>query len=181
MMISARQSLVQQAVLLINPDEHRKVECFNAVHVALTEVKSKDESARQDFERYTKRGRRAAARLEAAIQRLQDRLKDRAIPTDLHSIFDKAERRQIDETRRLLEAWKLRCGKTARDKTRAPFRLAGFDKYAAADQAFNLLHRFDREIVATKNSVYCRLAALLCGQSKAANLLYSCRERLSLE
>jgi hypothetical protein len=151
--ISARTDVVQRAVALIGPDEHRRAECVNAVHVALAGLNASEADLRRIWDRNNKDGRRTAAQLEATIKKLLDLLDDPTAP-NLH---------KQAETKPLLRLWQRRAGSMARDKVTPPFRFNAQKKLSAAAAAHNLLKRFDREISATEGSVFCQLAALLHG------------------
>jgi hypothetical protein len=120
--ISARTSVVQKAVKLIDPDEHRREECFNAVHVALAGIKSSEADLRRMWERNSTHGRRTAAKLETAIKRLLDIL-DKPTAPNLH---------KQAETKPLLRLWQRRAGSVARDKITPPFRFNAQKKLTAA-------------------------------------------------
>src|SRR5262245_36078557 len=167
-MISARQNVVQKAVDLIDPDESRRVECFNAVHVALTGLNASEADLRRMWDRNSKDGRRMAAQVEKTIKKLLDLLDDPTAPN-----FHKQA-----ETKPLLRHWQRRAGSEARDKIAPPFRFSAQKKLTAAAQAYFLLRQFDRETSATEGSDFCKLAALLYGTPKA-KFQSACRMILS--
>ena len=180
-MISARTSVVQRALALIAPDEHRRVECANALHVALLQIEGSEADLRRMFDRRTKHSKRAAAQLESAVKRLRDTLNEPAMPDDLANIFP--EGMKIASiypdlrwpqglptpwdalTKNWVEWWLQRI--ESRSERAMPFRFSAEKKLVAAMQAHHLLKQFDREISATEGSVFCRLAALLHGTPKA--------------
>jgi hypothetical protein len=156
--ISVRTGIVQRAVDLIDPDESRRVECFNAVQVALVEINASEADLRRIWERNSKGGRRTAAKLETAIKRVLDILDDPTAPNLA----------KMAETKWVLRLWQRRAGSMARDKITPPFRFSVQKKLTAAAAAWSLLRRFsDRDISASEGSVFCRLAALLNGTPKA--------------
>ena len=57
---------MQQAVDLIGPDNNRRAECVNAVHVALSEIKASEADMRRMFHRRSKDAKRRR-RLRTAI------------------------------------------------------------------------------------------------------------------
>jgi hypothetical protein len=166
--ISARTSVVQKAVKLIDPDEHRREECFNAVHVALAGIKSSEADLRRMWERNSTHGRRTAAKLETAIKRLLDIL-DKPTAPNLH---------KQAETKPLLRLWQRRAGSVARDKITPPFRFNAQKKLTAAALAHNLLYQFNRDRDMTEGSRFCQLAALLYGKPNA-NFHSPCRKILA--
>jgi hypothetical protein len=193
--ISARTDTVHRAVALIGPDEHRRAECVNAVHVALTEIAGTDADLRRAFHSRTKRAKRAAKRLHKAAARLQDVLADPDLPEYLGSFFPPAApstiRKTIDgrvctlmlpipsgndeslewgrgETARLLTLWVKRANVAGRDKSEKSFQPKALKKLLAAEQAHKLLRQFNPDnISTTEGSAFCRLAALLHGTPKA--------------
>jgi hypothetical protein len=185
--ISARVGVVQRAVALIEPDQHRRVECFNAVHVALLQLEVSERDLRRMFDRRTKQSKRAVAQLESAVKRLVDTLNDPTIPDDLASIFpDKIDLASLYPDLRWPQglptpwhavtknwlAWWLQRIESRSDRS-LPFRFSAEKKLVAAEQARDLLLQFDRKISAAEGSVFCRLAALL-NQTPGAKFHYPC-------
>ena len=168
-MISARQSVVQEAVRLINPDEDRRVECHNAVHVSLTNVSGYAKDLQRVSEIRGKLGKRANDRLHKALQDVQKRIQDPSLSNNL---------RKIISTTDLARAIEL----VNEERTKTGFRRFPYKahkKLDAANAAYHLLRQFNRKISAEKGSVFCKLAAVLCGESPA-RLQWTCRVVVSL-
>jgi hypothetical protein len=173
--ISARTDTVTRAVALIGPDEHRRVECANAVHVALAEIKTTDADLRRAVQSQTVQAKRAAKRLRNTIARLQEILADPDLPEYLGSVFpptcsivdDGSVTVGREETARWLTVWLKRANAATRSEP-PPFRPKVQKRLVAAEQAHRLLHLFGRDISTTKGSAFCQLAALLHGTPKAS-------------
>ena len=161
----ARASIVQRAVELIAPDNNRRAECVNAVHVALSEMVAFEPDLRRMFHRRSKKAKRAAIRLHKAAAHLQDVLADPDLSVDLSE-----EKAEMD---RWLTIWLKRIDGATRVKP-SRFRIGAERKLIAAERARSLLQQFGRDISATKDSTFCKLAALLHGTPKA-NFHNPCR------
>jgi hypothetical protein len=160
--ISARTSVVEQAVDLIRPDEHDRVECANAVHVVLTQITASDAELSQFARRRSKDARKATIRLRGAVARLQEVLADPDLPENLGGIF----RMTKDETEWRLKYWRRRIDDQVRSKPKSS-QPKVIKKILAASLAYRLLRNFDRPISCTKDGAFCQLAALLHGTPKA--------------
>jgi hypothetical protein len=172
--MSRRTDIVNRAVELIGPDKDRRDECFNAVHVALEEVKVSEAGLRKKFHRNTKRAKRAAGRWATGIRRLQDIFVDPNIPAENVLIIggsdhltDSEFQDQLRETWRLLVKWRQQAEAVQKQTGRLKFQFDAEKRKNVAEQAYRLLQQFNREISATEGRVFCRLAALLYGDPKA--------------
>jgi len=164
-------SVAFQVVALIAPDERRRDECLNAAHLAVKVSTARRADMPFLFHHRTKRAKRAAARLQKALDRLQDVLAD----PDLHESL-RPGGSGIKPKR--LTAWR---GKAAAFRDQAKGGRPNVDmllKVSAAESAYRLHQRFKKKIVMTKDSTFCRVAALLYGKPKA-NLQNACREVIS--
>lgn len=196
-MISVRTDIVQRAVKLIDPDEHRRVECHNAVHVALVEIAGSESDMRHLFHRHTKRATLAARQLATAIKRLRKVLNDPDLSENLLNMFPPTATGPDGwplpgrfnypndpgdgafETRRLLANWLHRAEWSQRKTGGQKFHFKAEKKLIAAEQAHRLLLKFRRDISATEGSTFCRLAALLYGKPKDKSFHSPCSKAIS--
>ena len=164
----ARTDTVHRAVALIGPDEHRRTECVNAVHVALSMVGGHAKDLQRHSQRRGKPGKPAAERLRKALKDLQRAIGDPNLSDELRQIISPHDlARGIEH----VNATRIKA-----DEKRYPYKASV--KNMAAELAYGLLRQFNRKISITKGSVFCKLAALLYGEPRA-NLQWTCRTVLS--
>ena len=178
-MISARTRDVHRAVAIIDPDKHRHAECVTAVSLALVEIPKTDADIRRLFHSQTKPGKQAAGRLGTALKKLQKALNDTNTPENLRNLFPDEKHpdpavpwrqdpiRQERETSLWLALWLKRIEAAQKKTGRRKFHFKAMRKMVAAYAAHNLLQQFNRDIVTTKGSAFCKLAALLYGTPRA--------------
>jgi len=78
-----RTNIVHRAVALIGPNEHRRAECVNAVHVTLAMITGYAKDLQRFSERRGKPGKRATDRLDKALQDLQNAIQDPNLSDEL--------------------------------------------------------------------------------------------------
>lgn len=149
--------MVQQAVKLIGPSA-----CQEDVEYDMDAVAVMNTTALSNRKAATKRAKRAAGRLAAALRRVEDAAKSQDLDTSI-SLFP----------RETISKWKRHCEKLAKTLPRKPAPNADAKRLAAA-YALNLLRKYDKHVATTKGSNFCRLAALLYGDPKA-DLQHQCR------
>src|SRR5262245_10372757 len=111
-------------------------------------------------------GKRAVARLHKWLQDGQKLTQDPDLPLELGL----GQIISPDDLARALKYVEEAQKKTSRK--RYPYK--AHHKMMAAGEAYNLLKQFNKEIIAEKGSVFCRLAALLYGQPRVS-LRWTCR------
>jgi hypothetical protein len=167
---SARTNTVHRAVDLIGigPNDPRRADCVNAVHLALSGVSGYAKDMRKHSRRRGKPGKRADARLHKVLQDLQKAIQDPDVNRDLSEYLrgmfppvDLAHVIALVEEERRKPAGK-----------RYPYKAQ--KKLMAAGEAYNLLQQFNKDISAEKGSAFCRLAALLYGEPRTS-LQWTCR------
>jgi hypothetical protein len=141
----------------------------------------------------TKAAKRAAVRLQKALDRLQDVLADPDLHASLRPDGSAIKPKRLTAWREKAAAFPEQPRASARGGSGIEpkgwrERAAAFPKQAkpkrldidmllkvsAAETAYRLLKRFDKKIVMTKGSAFCQVAALLYGKPKA-NLQNACR------
>jgi hypothetical protein len=151
------ENIVRQAVKLIgNPDCREDVEfALDAVAVMNTTMSASRRTA-------TKRAKRAAGSLAAALRRVEMA----------------ADSKDLDMTvmcfpRKIISKWKRHSEKLAKTPSQKPAPNSDAKK-RAAEYALGLLRKYDKHVATTKGSRFCRLAALLYADPKA-DLHHQCR------
>lgn len=172
-MSPSRAEIEHRAVALIGPDERRRAECMNGVKLALSMLDRQYRPLRRHHRRKSKPAQRAADRLHKALKDLQRAHRDWNLSDELYAIVPDGLPRRLIEQFNAANAVQKKAGKKRVNiKTRM--------KEAAATEAHHLLRQFNRKISITKDSTFCKLAALLYGDPQA-NLQYNCREVLNSE
>jgi len=159
-----RTNIVHRAVALIGPNEHRRAECVNAVHVTLAMITGYAKDLQRFSERRGKPGKRATDRLDKALQDLQNAIQDPNLSDELRQFVSPDDLARA--IKRVNEEWK----KTGKQR----FYYKAQKRLVAAEQAHALLRQFNQEISAKEGSAFCKLAALLCGELPA-QLRWTCR------
>jgi hypothetical protein len=188
----SRPDLVRRAIKLIGADRKDRTLCESEVRIALQEV---DDFRRNYSFVRTKPVKLAARSLYKALDRLRVVLNDKNLPDDLRRMFPNTDggsvqlmgdcpsaekdKKGFDDHNDWLPQWRDRAERAGYDKSRFKFYLEADVKRFAADRAYDLLARFDREISAQKkNSAFCKLAALLY-RNPEDNLREPCRKALA--
>jgi hypothetical protein len=201
----ARADIVRRAVKLIGPDEHLRAKCKTAVIVALTMTGGSAKEMERYSQRRGKLGKRAVARLHKLLRDVRSALwvQDNPNPAKMRlklmseagDVWEETTAAalpvielhpdlpiELRELRHIISpddlARAIELVNEVRRKTggrRYPYK--AMKKLAAAREAHNMLQQFDRKISITKDSVFCKLTALLYGEPDA-NLQWTCRKLL---
>lgn len=158
---------VSRALSLIKPKAELRDDCGEVVTTALIEIEFIVEQDRATSRPRTKEAKKAAGRLASALERIEVVLKDRSLDFYIKMFFPKAE----------LLKWKLKCQELAKTTSGKLVRTNAYKKRLAVGDAYRLMTSYGGRAVATKDSNFCRLAALLYGDPKA-DLHNQCRSFL---
>jgi hypothetical protein len=167
----SRAEIVHRAVALISPDERRRTECVNRVKLALSMIGRQDKIWQRYARLRSKPTQRAADRFLKVLKDLQRASRDPDLSDELWAILPDGE------PERLIERFNA-AQEAARKETRKRFYYKAHKRLAAATEAHHLLRQFNRKIIAEKESVFLRLAALLCGEPPSS-LNWACRRVIS--
>jgi hypothetical protein len=155
---------IARALDLIKPDGEQRRACCAVVADAIAELEV--DAANRHWVRHpkTKRAKWAAGRLLDALRRVEVVAKSE----------DQGLVVQLAFSHEMIKSWIERCDEMESEPTRLVAR-DDSKKTRAAERAFALLRRHGRKVVTTRDSVFCRLAAVLFGESDA-DLEHICRE-----
>jgi hypothetical protein len=183
-MPATRADMVQLAVKLIGPKPEDRDRCEIEIKAAFDYVATKRRDLPFMFRRKSVAGKRAALRLQRALENLAKKLTDDELPDDVGLLIyrDRLANPLFPHlptlTKSEVGAWLTdQIDRVAIVQKRGPsaFKIESEMKLVAATEAEELMGRFGQRISAKPRSRFCRLAALLYGH-RDANLAFVCRK-----
>lgn len=161
------QFIVRRAVKLVAVGKV-KSEAFAAdVQSCLDEMAVMSAISLAVRSRRSKQAKIAATTLSVALHRVVAARKNTNLDITVRAFFDQ------DLPPEKISKWIHRCRDLSMTKSGKPARNAE-TKVSAASEALYLLRKYSIDVVTTKKSVYCQLAALLHG-TPGADLQHQCR------
>jgi hypothetical protein len=159
LIISTRDGRVRAAVKILGEGNRRQVDRRQA-EVSVRFVDGMKRSlAKQSAKANRKDGKIAAGRVAKALRRLEVVLKNKDLEAFVRDRFPLSESE--------LRQWREHCEAITRIKLPKPARRDGVEKQLAAAEAAFLLESHGLPLSVTRRGRFCRLAAVLFGDTRA--------------